>query len=513
VCDYLDQDPFLKPFYEAAPTLDNFQHFIHQKSQKPVNRNLLAEVLRDQYKQAGILDSIVEKQISNLQSEHTFTITTGQQTGILLGPLYSPLKIISAIKLAQELSQKYPENRFVPVFWMATEDHDVAEIDHVWVEGQKLQWNTNQSGPVGRFSLEGIVEVLEKFEQIAGKSPDAIRLTEIFRNAYTLPNLSLATRYIVHQLFGHWGLLVIDADDARLKKVLAPLIIQDILEKNSFREVSKTKERLEERYHSQVNGREINFFFLEDGYRDRIVEEEGRYLTHDGKHNWNSEELKQLISEHPEKFSPNVLMRPIYQETILPNIAYFGGGAEISYWLELKGIFDYYRMPFPALMLRNSALIIDRKNTLRIDHARFNEEDLFKTQSELEKQIALSLSETDLELKNEFSDLAKLTKQLKHHAQGFDSTLVSSAEALGKRLETQLGRYSQKLIRAQKRISAIEINRLNEVFNHIHPGGTLQERKESISTFILRHSFIILEVILTGCRPLENSFLLIYQED
>ncbi|HOY48142.1 MAG TPA: bacillithiol biosynthesis cysteine-adding enzyme BshC [Flavobacteriales bacterium] len=513
VCDYLDQDPFLKPFYEAAPTLDNFQHFIHQKSQKTVDRVVLTEVLRDQYKQAGILDSIVEEQISKLLSEHTFTITTGQQTGILLGPLYSPLKIISAIKMSQELSNKYPQNQFVPIFWMATEDHDVAEIDHVWVEGQKLQWNSNQTGPVGRFSLDGMEEVLVQFDQIAGKSPDAVRLKEIFKNAYALPNLSLATRYIVHQLFGHWGLLVIDADDTRLKKAFAPIIIQDILEKNSFREVSQTKEKLEERYHSQVNGREINFFFLEDGYRERIVEEEGRFLTHDGKHSWNSEELKGLISEHPDKFSPNVLMRPLYQETILPNIAYFGGGAEISYWLELKGIFDHYRMPFPALMLRNSALIIDRRNTLRIEHARFQEEDLFKTRSELEKQIALSLSESDLELKNEFSDLTRLINQLKNHAQGFDTTLVSSAEALGKRLEDQLGRYSQKLIRAQKRASAIEINRLNEVFNHIYPGGTLQERKESISTFILRHSFLILDVIMDGCQPLEKSFLLIYQED
>ncbi len=203
VCDYLDQDPFLKPFYEAAPTLDNFQHFIHQKSQKTVDRVVLTEVLRDQYKQAGILDSIVEEQISKLLSEHTFTITTGQQTGILLGPLYSPLKIISAIKMSQELSNKYPQNQFVPIFWMATEDHDVAEIDHVWVEGQKLQWNSNQTGPVGRFSLDGMEEVLVQFDQIAGKSPDAVRLKEIFKNAYALPNLSLATRYIVHQLFGH----------------------------------------------------------------------------------------------------------------------------------------------------------------------------------------------------------------------------------------------------------------------------------------------------------------------
>jgi bacillithiol biosynthesis cysteine-adding enzyme BshC len=456
---------------------------------------------------------LIEEQISKLLSEHTFTITTGQQTGILLGPLYSPLKIISAIKLSQELSKKYPQNQFVPIFWMATEDHDVAEIDHVWVEGQKLQWNTNQIGPVGRFSLEGMEEVLEQFEQIAGKSPDAIRLKEIFKNAHALSNLSLATRYIVHQLFGHLGLLVIDADDARFKKAFAPVILQDILEQNSFREVSKTKEKLEERYHSQVNGREINFFFLENGYRERIVEEEGRFLTHDGEHSWNSEELKRLILEHPENFSPNVLMRPLYQETILPNIAYFGGGAEISYWLEMKGIFDFYQMPFPALMLRNSALIIDRKNTLRIEHARFNAVDLFKSRSELEKQIALSLSKTDLELKDEFSDLTKLIKQLKNHAEGIDSTLVSSAEALGKRFEAQLGRYSQKLIRAQKRSSTIEINRLNEVFNHIYPGGTLQERKESISTFILRHSFLILEAILDGCRPTENSFLLIYQED
>jgi uncharacterized protein YllA (UPF0747 family) len=146
VCDYIDQDPFLSPFYEAAPTLKNFAGFIDRKSKQLCNRTLLIEVLKDQYQAAGLLNESVSHTIERLQNTSCYTITTGQQVGILLGPLYSTLKIISAIRLAEELRNEYSHCDFIPVFWMATEDHDVEEINHASVLGKTFKWSTVQLG-------------------------------------------------------------------------------------------------------------------------------------------------------------------------------------------------------------------------------------------------------------------------------------------------------------------------------------------------------------------------------
>ena len=490
VCDYIDQDPFLSPFYEAAPTLENFAGFIDRKSQQPCNRTLLIEVLKDQYQVAGLLNESVNHTIERLQNTSCFTITTGQQIGIFLGPLYSTLKIITAIRLSEELRNTFTDHDFIPVFWMATEDHDVEEINHVSVLGKTLKWNTNQKGPVGRFSNDGMEEVLEELRKISGKSEDAVWLMDIYTKAYSLPTLSLATRYLVHELLGDLGILIIDADDKRLKREFSSVMLSDITEKHSFRMIEKTRNKIEERYKTQVKGREINFFYMRDGYRERIEEVNSNYQTHDSCYNWTAFELKNEINEFPERFSPNVVMRPIYQEQILPNIAYIGGGAEISYWLEFKEIFNHYQIPYPALMLRQSAMIIDKVNALRIQKLGLVASDLFLELHEVEKKIALALSENDIELHAEHKILFEITERLKSISIDIDFSLVQSAESLNKRIKNQLDRYSQKLIRAQKKKLSQEILRIRNIWEEIYPDGTLQERK--VPLLHLRPSAILL---------------------
>jgi bacillithiol biosynthesis cysteine-adding enzyme BshC len=509
VCDYIDQDPFLKPFYEAAPTLENFAGFIERKSQEACNRNLLVDVLKEQYLAAGIFDESVSNSIDRLRSNACFTITTGQQIGILLGPLYTTLKIISAVRMAEELRKTYTNHDFIPVFWMATEDHDVEEINHVSVLGKNVRWNTDQKGPVGRFSNAGMEKVLEELKELSGKSADANWLMEIYTKAYALPTLSLATRYLVHAILGDLGVLILDADDKRLKQDFAVMMAKDIVEKNSFRAIENTRSKIEERYKTQVKGREINFFYMLDGYRERIIEEEGTFKTHDAKHTWNTYELTTEITEFPERFSPNVVMRPLYQETILPNIAYIGGGAEISYWLEFADIFKHYQIPYPALILRQSAMVIDKVNSLRIQKLGLESSDLFLDFHVLEKKITLSLSEHDLELQAERKQLHEITERLNKIALDIDFSLSQSTESLNKRIENQLERFSKKLIRAQKKKLLVEIERLKSIWEKIYPIGTLQERKESIHTLIVLHSNSITMDLHTQSNPFQGQFLII----
>lgn len=509
VSDYIDQAPFLSPFYKAAPTLKNFAGFIERKSQHTCNRSLLVAVLKEQYLAAGILDESVSSSIERLRSNTCFTITTGQQIGILLGPLYTTLKIITAIRLSEELRNEYSHCDFIPVFWMATEDHDVEEINHAFVLGKNIQWNTDQKGPVGRFSNAGMEKVLEELEELSGKSADANWLMEIYTKAYALTTLSLATRYLVHAILGDLGVLILDADDKRLKQEFAPTMSKDIIEKNSFRAIENTRNKIEERYKTQVKGREINFFYMLDGYRERIVSANGSYKTHDTLYSWSELELQNEINQFPERFSPNVVMRPIYQEQILPNIAYIGGGAEISYWLEFRGIFEHYQIPFPALKLRQSAMIIDKVNALKIQKLGLDVTDLFGEFQKVEKKIALSLSENDIELHDEHKQMFEITERLKSISKDIDFTLVQSAESLNKRFKNQLDRYSQKLIRAQKKKLTQEIIRVRSIWDEIYPNGTLQERKETVHSFIIKHSKEIIVEIYRDIHPQNDDFIVL----
>jgi bacillithiol biosynthesis cysteine-adding enzyme BshC len=509
VTDYIAGNDFLKSFYHLPPTIKNIAEAISQKQKAATPRDILVKQLLKQYDSNGLLDEATQIQISSLTKASTFTITTGQQTGILLGPLYACYKIISAIKWSKEANNLFPEYDFVPVFWMATEDHDVAEINHVWVENKRYNWETNQVGPVGRFNTEGLSELVHDLKIHAGIDADSKSIIDVFEKSSSCKTLADATRYIVHAIFGKYGVISIDADDAELKNHFSKIILQDILEQNSHKEVMKTRESLEKSYKSQVHGREINFFYLLDGYRERIVVEGNKFLTNDGKFNWNNESLEKEISDFPERFSPNVVMRPLYQECILPNLVYIGGGAEIAYWLELKGVFDFYKVPYPILALRNSALVLDAKNSHKLSNAGLKIENLFEEKSALQRKAALQNANDDLTLLSEKAQLKDITNKLEGIASQIDAPTKSAAIAFEKRLEAQMERFSLKLIRQQKKKSEIEMQQISDLLEYASPGGTLQERKESIATLIQRFGFSILDELIENMRVENEGFLVV----
>jgi uncharacterized protein YllA (UPF0747 family) len=271
----------------------------------------------------------------------------------------------------------------------------------------------------------------------------------------------------------------------------------------------RTRESLEKSYKSQVHGREINFFYLLDGYRERIVSEGNKFLTNDGKFNWNNESLEKEINDFPERFSPNVVMRPLYQECILPNLVYIGGGAEIAYWLELKGVFDFYKVPYPILALRNSALVLDVKHSNKLSNAGLKIEDLFLEKSVLQRKVALQNAKDDLTLLSEKVQLKDITNKLEEIASHIDAPTKSAAFAFEKRLEAQIERFSLKLIRQQKKKSEIEMQQIESLLAYANPGGTLQERKESIATIIQRFGFSILDELVENMSADNEGFLVV----
>ena len=227
--DYLSEDEKLKPFINHFPTLENFEKQITEKKNNPVNREVLVEVLSQQNNIIS-LSAKSQKNIESLLNKNTFTVTSGHQLCLFTGPLYFMYKVISTINLAESLQAQYPKNDFVPVFWMATEDHDFQEVNHINLFGNKIEWDSKQSGAVGRMSLGGFGSVLTELKLVLGTSENAKKLISIFEKAYLKhDNLADATRYLVNELFGEYGLVILDGNDKKLKQQFIPTIKKDVL--------------------------------------------------------------------------------------------------------------------------------------------------------------------------------------------------------------------------------------------------------------------------------------------
>ena len=492
IIDYINQEEKLQPFINHFPDLDVFQKQIEQQSKNNINRELLSSVLEKQNSVISVSEQS-EINIQLIKENNTFTITTGHQLSLFTGPLYFFYKIISAINLAEKLKEKYPVNNFVPIFWMATEDHDFQEINHINLFGKKIEWNSRQEGPVGRMNLNNIKEVIDELKNIMGESKHAEQLVDIFHNAYLKhKNLSDATRYLINYLFGDYGIVVIDGDDKELKREFIPYIKKDILENAFFKKIEQSSINLTKMmYTPQAFFREINFFKLLDDHRVLITEA-------------ISEEE---IDAYPERFSPNVLLRPLYQESILPNLAYVGGSAEIGYWLQLKSIFDYSNIPFPILILRNSILIISDKQKKKLDSFNFNLLDLFKDEHVLQKQYIMSKSISDISILNEKQAMIRIYSSLLDKAidQGVKNHIKSE---LNKQLKI-LDRLGLKFIRLAKQKDKSAINQISKLKKQLFPNNNLQERYDTFIPFYLEHGENFIKILKQSLNPLDSNFVVL----
>ncbi|HMT30711.1 MAG TPA: bacillithiol biosynthesis cysteine-adding enzyme BshC, partial [Bacteroidia bacterium] len=335
VDDYLSGDEKLRPYYKHLPDPESMRQAIDDKRLVPINRRVLHECLIQQY--GDLLNNsqksseTVKNGINKLLDENTFTVTTGHQLNLFTGPLYSIYKIATTISLAGEIQRMHPQYQIVPVFWMASEDHDFAEINHARIYTKTISWNREAKGPAGRLKMDDFNPVLEEFKSIVGDQQEIINL---FENAYaSSANLAEATRKIIHALFGSYGLVVIDGDDEKLKKLFIGEMKTDLLDHLAFEKVTSQSAKLGKNYKVQVQPREINLFYIEDNLRERIVKEDAVYKVLNTEIKFSESDILKELDQHPEKFSPNVVLRPLYQGKILPNLASIGGPEALNYWL------------------------------------------------------------------------------------------------------------------------------------------------------------------------------------
>ncbi len=507
---YLNHDKLLSDFINKHPTKSGFDAIIKEK--KPfAHRKILCSVLAEQYQQIkndNELSSSTSNNLTGLLSENTFTITTGHQLNIFTGPLYFIYKIITAIKLADDLKKLHPDKNFVPVYWMASEDHDFEEVNHTYIANKKILWSQSQQGATGKINTESIAGTLKDYLSVLGISDKANQFADMVSDAYTKAvTLADATRRLVNRLFSDFGLVIIDADDKRLKEIFKPVIAYDIIEENSFKLIEKQIGLLKETgIDAQVSPREINFFYVDNHLRERIVKEGEKYKVLNTEISFSKEEILNEIELFPEKFSPNVVMRPVYQELILPNIAYVGGGAEIIYWLQLKPVFDFYNAQFPVLIPRNSALLLKKEMHQQLEKLNISKTDLFLSIDELQKNWVKKHSKHELSINDENREFDAVFEKLTSKTKAIDLTLAPSTAAVKARLYHALKNLEKKILRAEKRNNFEALERIRKIKQACFPINGLQERSENFGLFYVNYQGDFLKGLYHHFDPLSFEF-------
>lgn len=507
--DYLSLKPATQSLYEFAPSLDVSDELIDARRAKQPNRKVLVESLLRQYEGYNLAETpLVKKGIESLANSTCFTVTTGHQLNLFGGTQYFIYKIVDTLCLARDLKEKHPDLDFTPIFWMASEDHDFQEINRAIINKETFTWESGTTGCVGRMNPQPIKLVLENLSDFFGEEPvTGKHLERLFKEAYSLPTLAEATRYWVHELFKDYGLVILDGDDKALKKSFSPIIKQEILQQVTAKHVEETNEHLESnKYHVQVYARSINFFYAKDGIRERLIETSKGYAVHDTDITFSEQEMVAEIDKHPEHFSPNALMRPMYQEHILPNLTYIGGAGEIAYWLQLKRAFKGHGVFFPQLMVRNSVVWLSSKSLHQLDKLGLSLLDLFSS-----KELVLQhYKEGKNGLPEVFAKLDVIAEAWQEIMNTSDTlkgaTKITAGMFSAEKLH-ELKKFKQLLRKSVSREHERELETIEGLFEAVFPNGHFQERHHTFLPSYMQMGAGYVDTLLKSFTPFGHEVL------
>ncbi len=507
--DYIDQSPELKPFFAHPPTLNGLSRAIEARKNFDTDRKTLVKALMKQYEPVP-KNKLVEKNIEALLSADTFTITTAHQNNIFTGPLYFIYKILHTIKLAEYFKKTLPPYNFVPVFYMGSEDADLDELNHIYLGGEKLVWNTKQTGAVGRMKIDKeLIKLIGLMEGQLSVQPFGKEITGLLKECYKEgETIQSGTFRFVNALFADYGLLVLLPDNTELKEQMIDVFRDDLLNQAASGIVEKTADKLQGTgYKVQANPREINLFYLKDDKRERITNQGTKYSVLSTKTYFSKEELLAELENHPDRFSPNVILRGLYQETILPNLVFIGGGGETAYWLQLKELFNHYKVPFPILLLRNSFFFVEKKWQEKISKLGFTIDDFFMSEEELLNKLVVRESKQEVKLNGSLTELEQLYESFKKQATAVDITLEKHVESLKLRTVHQLQELEKKMLRAEKRKFTDQQRQIHSIKEHLFPKNGLQERVENISYYYAKWGRDFIHQLYEHSLNLEQEFV------
>ncbi len=510
VLDYISGASSLKEFYDNPVSLEGIKQAIDARKNYPTDRKLLVAGLQHQYKGVSDAESVFSN-ISLLTDENTFTVCTAHQPNIFTGHLYFIYKILHTVKLCADLKTKLPQYNFVPVFFMGSEDADLAELNHIVVDQKRYEWKTIQTGAVGRMKVDkSLIQLIDDLSGRLSIEKYGQEIIEPIRECYQI-NFSIehATFLFVHHLFKAFGVVVFLPDTAIFKKPMIPLFEQDLFSHIPSEIVNRTSEELSKSYDAQAMPREINLFYLSEGIRNRIIQKDEKFTVHQTELVFSRDELLEELHTHPERFSPNVILRGLMQEIILPDIAFVGGGGELAYWLQLKSLFTNFSVPFPVLILRNSFLIIEKKYHELLQKLNLKNINLFNDQEKVFESIVRENSDHELNLSKEKGELASIYNSIQQRVKQVDATLQQHTAALEKKQQNLLTALEKKMLRAEKKKFVARKNQLEKVFSELFPDGGLQERSENFTTYYAKWGPSFFDVIYEFSLTLEQEFCIL----
>ena len=506
VLDYIRGADALRPFYKHPVSMEGLREAIREREAYPTDRGTLVRVLEEQYHSLPPSEAI-RTNLALLSRPTTFTITTAHQPNIFTGHLYFIYKILHAVRLAAEAKAAFPEYDFVPVYFMGSEDADLEELGHIYAGGETLTWNTPQTGAVGRMSPKGLDTLVHRLEGEFGGLPHGAEMASLIREAYLRHDtIQAATLYLVHALFADYGLLVLIPDNAALKRLFLPLFRRELTEGFSHKAVTGAISRLGEHYKVQAAGRDLNLFYLKDAVRNRIVREGEGFRVVDTDLIFTSAEMDAELETHPERFSPNVILRGVFQELVLPGIAFIGGGGELAYWLELKDVFRESGVPYPVVVLRNSFLLVKEMLAEKARKLDIPLSDWFAPEQELVNALVRRETTHQLSLSQELDELRLLYERLTAAAADIDVTLQPHIAALQSRATEGLRVLEKKFLKAEKQHFDDQRRQIHTVRAALFPNGGLQERVENAMPYYAMYGQAFIECLYAYSKGLEARF-------
>ncbi|MBL7789175.1 MAG: bacillithiol biosynthesis cysteine-adding enzyme BshC [Chitinophagales bacterium] len=490
VKDYLHENIKTERLYSFKPSLQGLKDALVSKEENYSHRELLKVIIDKNYNE-NYIPSDEEKNSLDLLKDNGYAITTAHQPNLFLGPLYTITKAVSTISLANKINSELKVRKVVPIFVIGSEDHDKEELLHTYLFGKKYEWLTQQKGAVGSMKIdESFLRLLNEWISAFGNFPYANELKEIYTSSYILNNsVAYSTGLILKKIFGKYGLIVLDLNHKEVKEAMVPIFEKELKENFASHTLKSQLEFLRKEYSVQAEPRNINLFEYKNGERIRIDRVDDTLIEN--------------LKSHPENFSPNVILRPLMQQSVLPSIANIGGGAEVSYWLQIKPIFESAKINFPALILRDIFSPLEKKSIDKWTENKLELMDFFLSIDELKKKIALQNSNLESDFKNIEIAILEKFKELENKLIPIDKSLVGSYQAEVIKLQKSIELLYSKALKAEKKKAEDLINSLEKIKNKVFEANYLTERKENFSTYYLRYGSRWIDNMIQNADPLK----------
>ncbi len=513
--DYLEENPIVSKFYpNGFKTKEDFAKVISAKSKEEILREELVEGLLAENKLFGATEKTLEN-VKLLGEENTFAVVTGQQMGIFLGPLYTTYKTLTTVKLCEKLKSWFPDKNFVPVFWMETEDHDFAEAAKNYFltqQGQLFEASyknaPNKKIPVG--SLEFSQEISELTDEIfaqIGSTEFSEELKKILGESYKEgKTFAEAFGSLFHKLLGDFGVITINPHDTFWKKN-SVAFFETAISKNE--EISQALEKVKSEIEAEGFSPQIatqpensNLFLLLVKERHKLICEGENYSLGGREENFTKEELLTLTDVTPNLFVTNVVLRPLYQDFLLPTVAYVGGPSEVAYFAQILKLYPIFEIAEPVIFPRNSVLLLEKRIQRLLGKLGIELIDSFNDENEFVKVILEKLGETPEKMISDFSEkIVEEFSKLKNTLTQIDPVLEDmSSKSLEKALH-QFNVLGQKAGNSYKRKNETTVSQAEKISSAIYPNSTPQERVLSLLTFLNKYGLNLTERIAEELDP------------